>query len=1497
MTGAEGELRRSFLQNRVGSSTRSADSKNVGNVFAVPLAKNATPGPSFLDDPSFDIGFEHGHYDDLSGRWGNRPDASQSSSSSLHSASKGTTVESPTADRDEIVLTESKDEKATEDVKQKRRPFWAVPFMLRKHRSNQDTKGMADSGVDVGAKGKPEDTQEPKPRRRLNPYNTRSTEKQEFDVPAFNSNLRASSPFETALKSQEDKAGESAASLRDHQTIAPPGKDDAISFGNTMEQGHDNLENFPAELESQGKNDEVDKKLPTNLPGRGADSDVTAMGGHELLMAVQGDAPSVRSNQGHSTEPPAPLASVKSTDLSQAERWSEGSARSEESITLSFIANRAHNSASSSNATSRSENLTDVSSTPTKMADEEFADEMATTETVEHDVESVSASASYGGDGSVVKPSEIKPTTDGKGEASSTDVESTQRRQDTKSTLGHRQASTVFVSLQDAKDISETGAPGESGVNTAASETSPPQTSEVLNLLDVSGELLVGWGEHRERVDKAFDEGQAVNSQGPVDDMEDEKSPAMSSSTLTSAGEHLSSATPQIKDVESGDAQAEARQAAVGNLRTNEDVHDGTDIEPMAGSVAEKPSERFSIWSKLGGEPKRSNKTDDSEDVGSATDSASARTTTLETVSRPGTEAPERSSLAEWGFGIFSSNRGDSRNLSVTDAQHETGASLSTDEPKSSVAVEISNEDELMQGANLVTMSDNAPASSDSEGSLVGLGNDLEKGIPVDMEELKRVATVSHYQSDVSIVENALFAASQQDLNIPQQAEIESHRARIDGSKGQHAVDDTAKQIPAMQDDAPTGRIQSVLCDSESAERTSENPEDISREGSAVEPAHVVGTEDKPVGKDESRRTSDESRSTASYSRSDYSGSSDYSSYTDSDYSDYSSSWSSSRSYSSRTYSDSSRSYSRDEGESSLHDTKEKDVEKGEVPRASEDLESPPTPTAQIASADEGSTKKEENFRSEKPQKQFSLKALVAMMRSADTKVKDEELVSLNHDIELGVVDADEGEDTRHHSNKHATKNPSYSVLETSDAFDVSDPIGGIDLEDQSEVVHHRPERNKKSRQRCWILLGFLLVIALAVVFGVVFGLRREEGTEEAPAPTPAPTSTFSSREWTQLGESLQGVDARDQAGFAVSIADDGGLVAVGARRTSAGGLGNSGKMWIYRYISDSNTWLESVSMNGAAVGNQFGFAVAFAGNGRRLAVSSIGDDVNGRNSGLVQILEERDSGWVIVGEFRGKAEGDVFGVSLSMSRDGRMVAVGAPYHAADGLFQSGSVYFYEDIGFELFSRWEETRATLSGTAVSDWFGWSVSLSGDGSRVAIGGPNDPQQNRPGYAEVYRYSGLNDIWLPLGERLTLRGDGDRFGYSVSISGAGDRLAVGAFRGDSANGAAGLAAIFGLNGNQWSQLGELLRGDNDGDSFGYAVSLSKDGGFVAVGAPSVNTTVGTGVVNVYQDDGGTWLASRAIRSDLEASLGFAVSLSSEAEMLLAGLPAANQARVYG
>ena len=119
-----------------------------------------------------------------------------------------------------------------------------------------------------------------------------------------------------------------------------------------------------------------------------------------------------------------------------------------------------------------------------------------------------------------------------------------------------------------------------------------------------------------------------------------------------------------------------------------------------------------------------------------------------------------------------------------------------------------------------------------------------------------------------------------------------------------------------------------------------------------------------------------------------------------------------------------------------------------------------------------------------------------------------------------------------------------------------------------------------------------------------------------------------------------------------------------------------------------------------------------------------------------MRVYEYSGSSWSQLGaDINGEAAGDYSGYSVSLSSDGTIVAIGAPDNDGNGS-NSGHVRVYEYSG----SSWSQLGADIDGEASGDYSGSSVSLSSDGTIVAIGAPyNDGNGSNSGHVRVYEYS--------------------------------------------------------------------------------------------------------------------------------------------------------------
>ncbi|WP_310558905.1 T9SS type A sorting domain-containing protein, partial [Flavobacterium sp.] len=119
--------------------------------------------------------------------------------------------------------------------------------------------------------------------------------------------------------------------------------------------------------------------------------------------------------------------------------------------------------------------------------------------------------------------------------------------------------------------------------------------------------------------------------------------------------------------------------------------------------------------------------------------------------------------------------------------------------------------------------------------------------------------------------------------------------------------------------------------------------------------------------------------------------------------------------------------------------------------------------------------------------------------------------------------------------------------------------------------------------------------------------------------------------------------------------------------------------------------------------------------------------------AGSVRVYQNVLGTWTKIGaDIDGEAANDRSGFGVSLSSDGTTVAIGAMQNSGSGLY-AGSVRIYKNLS----GVWTKIGAVIDGEAPYDFSGLGVSLSGDGTTVAIGAEfNDGNGETAGSVRVY-----------------------------------------------------------------------------------------------------------------------------------------------------------------
>ena len=268
---------------------------------------------------------------------------------------------------------------------------------------------------------------------------------------------------------------------------------------------------------------------------------------------------------------------------------------------------------------------------------------------------------------------------------------------------------------------------------------------------------------------------------------------------------------------------------------------------------------------------------------------------------------------------------------------------------------------------------------------------------------------------------------------------------------------------------------------------------------------------------------------------------------------------------------------------------------------------------------------------------------------------------------------------------------------------------------------------------------------------------------------TSTTTTTVAADPWSQRGVDIDGLQLVDRAGESVALSSDGSVLAVGIPGDDGNGT-NSGTVRVYAW--NGSSWSQrGLDIDGESANDESGNSVALSSDGSVLAIGAPTNDGGGISAGHVRVYTWNGSAWSQRGDdIDGIGTNDFSGDSVALSSDGSILAVGAP---SSDLTDSGYVRVYQWSA----GAWSQRGSDINGEAAADRSGISVALSSDGSVLAIGAyQNDGNGSNSGHVRVYQWSA--GAWSQRGSDINGEATGDNSGHSVSLSSDGSVLAIGA-----------------------------------------------------------------------------------------------------------------------
>lgn len=306
--------------------------------------------------------------------------------------------------------------------------------------------------------------------------------------------------------------------------------------------------------------------------------------------------------------------------------------------------------------------------------------------------------------------------------------------------------------------------------------------------------------------------------------------------------------------------------------------------------------------------------------------------------------------------------------------------------------------------------------------------------------------------------------------------------------------------------------------------------------------------------------------------------------------------------------------------------------------------------------------------------------------------------------------------------------------------------------------------------------------------------------------------------------------------------------------------------------------------INGEATGDLSGSSISISSNGNIVAIGAPYNGGNGINSGHVRIYQNNAGTWTQIGaDINGEATENYCGISTSISSNGDIIAVAAHQNDGNGV-DSGHVRIYQNLS----GVWTQIGSDIDGENVFNLSGFSISLSGNGNKIAIGAPyNDGNGNNSGNVRVFE--NIAGVWTQIGSSINGETAEDLSGFSVALSSDGNIVAIGAQRNDGNGTNSGHVRIFENVSGMWTQIGTDINGEAANDFSGTCVALSSNGNIVAIGAPfNDGNGADSGHVRVYQNISGTWTQ---IGSDINGGIAgdqctYSVSLSGDGNIVAMG-----------
>jgi hypothetical protein len=297
-------------------------------------------------------------------------------------------------------------------------------------------------------------------------------------------------------------------------------------------------------------------------------------------------------------------------------------------------------------------------------------------------------------------------------------------------------------------------------------------------------------------------------------------------------------------------------------------------------------------------------------------------------------------------------------------------------------------------------------------------------------------------------------------------------------------------------------------------------------------------------------------------------------------------------------------------------------------------------------------------------------------------------------------------------------------------------------------------------------------------------------------------------------------------------------------------------------------------TINGKNDYDTMGQSISLTPDGSTIAIGSAFNADNGTGAGLIRVYQRISNVWKQVGnDIYGEKKEDYLGRHLTLSGDGKFLV-------CCGYTSSGANYvrMYRNVS----GSWIKQTNNLDFSTLSRPD--KVVISNDGNVLAFGfSEEDHAGFDSGTVKIFRNNSSN--WQQIGEDIDGEASNSKFGKSISLTPDGSKIAIGGYQNSGSFLNAGYVRVFSNVDNKWIQIGSDIDGKVKNANCGFSVSLSADGNTVVVGAPGIDQSISYGSVSVYQNEGGIWKQKGNTFSGTQQNnhIGYDVALSSDGSIV--------------